>query len=208
MSLSPDGQPLARGRRGKARFLWRELGTAVISPPTGFNRLVFGDEFDAVFPSHKPATFMRLQAGGNNLIEQQERLFSGQRDWSGGRLHIQLRGLPGKHELQLQAPASILLIFISQRSPPMYWKASTLGGCFWGQPMRQENPHEGYGGSMEITTTSPLKSSVSNTTLSLGTTWQTWLSKTVALQGTALAGAGYGAAGKISKRVNVTITTG
>jgi hypothetical protein len=28
------------------------------------NRLVFGNKFDAVFPSHRPATFMRLQAGG------------------------------------------------------------------------------------------------------------------------------------------------
>jgi hypothetical protein len=38
---------------------------------------------------------------------------------------------------------------------------------------------------------------VSNTALSVGTTWQSWLSRTVALQGTALAGAGYGAAGNI-----------
>jgi len=31
---------------GKPGF-WRELGAAVISPPTGFNRLVFGERFDA-----------------------------------------------------------------------------------------------------------------------------------------------------------------
>ncbi|MEO7860940.1 MAG: DUF3943 domain-containing protein [Nitrospirales bacterium] len=42
---------------------WRELGAAVISPPTGLNRLAFGNRFDAVFPSHRPATFMRLQIG-------------------------------------------------------------------------------------------------------------------------------------------------
>ena len=35
--------------------------------------------------------------------------------------------------------------------------------------------------------------------MSLGTTWQNWLSRTVALQGTALAGVGYGAAGSIEK---------
>jgi hypothetical protein len=28
------------------------------------NRLVFGNKFDAVFPSHRPAIFRRLQAGG------------------------------------------------------------------------------------------------------------------------------------------------
>jgi hypothetical protein len=40
---------------------------------------------------------------------------------------------------------------------------------------------------------------VSNTALSLGTTWQSWLSRTVALQGTALGGTGYGAAGRIQR---------
>src|SRR5690242_3773191 len=64
------GEPLFRmasllletdeGRPG----FFRELGAAIISPPTGFNRLVFGDRFDAVFPSYQPATFMRLQVGG------------------------------------------------------------------------------------------------------------------------------------------------
>jgi hypothetical protein len=40
---------------------------------------------------------------------------------------------------------------------------------------------------------------VSTTALSLGTTWQTWLAENVALQGTALGGAGYGAAGSIQR---------
>jgi hypothetical protein len=42
---------------------WRELGAAVISPPTGFNRFVFGERFDAVFPSRDPALFWRLRLG-------------------------------------------------------------------------------------------------------------------------------------------------
>jgi hypothetical protein len=33
---------------------WRELGAAVVSPPTGFNRLVFGDRFKTLFPSNDP----------------------------------------------------------------------------------------------------------------------------------------------------------
>jgi hypothetical protein len=48
---------------GRPGFL-REVAAAAISPPTGFNRLVFGRRFDAVFPSDKPATFFRLEAGG------------------------------------------------------------------------------------------------------------------------------------------------
>src|SRR2546428_5735060 len=48
---------------GETPGFWRELGAAVLSPPTGFNRLVFGDRFDAVFPSRNPAVFIRLRFG-------------------------------------------------------------------------------------------------------------------------------------------------
>ena len=44
---------------------WRELGATVLSPPTGFNRLAFGDRFKPVFPSHNPATFWRLRLGAS-----------------------------------------------------------------------------------------------------------------------------------------------
>src|SRR5215469_9536010 len=42
---------------------WRELGAAVISPPLGFNRLVYGKRFAAVFPSGNPAVFTRIDLG-------------------------------------------------------------------------------------------------------------------------------------------------
>ena len=35
----------------------------MISPPTGFNRLAFGDRFGDVFPSHDPAYYSRLALG-------------------------------------------------------------------------------------------------------------------------------------------------
>ncbi len=38
-------------------------GAAVVSPPTGFNRLAFGDRFKGVFPSHSPATLSRVRLG-------------------------------------------------------------------------------------------------------------------------------------------------
>src|SRR5215472_1260506 len=43
--------------------LWRELGAALISPPLGFNRLVYGKRFAAVFPSGNPAVFTRIDLG-------------------------------------------------------------------------------------------------------------------------------------------------
>jgi Domain of unknown function (DUF3943) len=42
---------------------WREVAAAVISPPTGFNRLAFGDRFDAILASRAPAYYSRLQVG-------------------------------------------------------------------------------------------------------------------------------------------------
>ena len=54
---------LESGDNGKPGF-WRELAAAVISPPTGVNRLGFGNRFDEVYPSQNPATFLRLQVGG------------------------------------------------------------------------------------------------------------------------------------------------
>jgi len=63
---------------GEHPGFWRELGAAIISPPTGFNRLMFGDRFKAVFPSHDPAIFTRLRWGvstdlfkSNNLLLNQ-----------------------------------------------------------------------------------------------------------------------------------------
>jgi hypothetical protein len=46
---------------------------------------------------------------------------------------------------------------------------------------------------------SPQVFRVSSTALSLGTVWQSWLSHSIALQGTALGGTGYGAAGSIQR---------
>src|SRR5256885_5220731 len=42
---------------------WRQVAAALISPSTGFNRLVFGERFKPVFPSRDPEVFVRLRIG-------------------------------------------------------------------------------------------------------------------------------------------------
>lgn len=87
---------LLEGDGGKPGF-WRELGAAMISPPTGFNRLAFGNRFKPLFPSHDPAIFWRLRlgatlnstlnnSGGPSNLNQNE--FTGD--------YILAYGLPGK----------------------------------------------------------------------------------------------------------------
>ena len=63
------GEPLFRmaslllENDGRRPGFWQELGAAALSPPTGLNRLIFGNRFDAVFPSNAPAIFTRFQLG-------------------------------------------------------------------------------------------------------------------------------------------------
>src|SRR3982751_5677192 len=47
---------------GLPRF-WREVAAAAISPPTGFNRLVFRDRYGAIFSSRDAAYYSRLGLG-------------------------------------------------------------------------------------------------------------------------------------------------
>jgi len=48
---------------------WRELGAAVVSPPTGFNRLAFGVPVQRGVPEPQPGTFTRVRLGAT-LNEQ------------------------------------------------------------------------------------------------------------------------------------------
>ncbi len=56
---------------------WREAGAAVISPPVGFNRLAFGNRFDAIFASHQPDYYSRLQAGVSSATQNRARHVDG-----------------------------------------------------------------------------------------------------------------------------------
>ncbi len=182
---------------GKPGF-WRELGAAVISPPMGFNRLVFGDKFDAIFPSHKPATFMRLQAGGT--ISSSSRNVSSSVEETGAVADFTFSyGLPGKPGYTYRRPLDYFDFHITAVTANIL-ESINVRGLLLGTDYSAGDSTRGiwglYGNYDYI---SPQVFRVSNTALSLGTTWQTWLSKHVAVQGTALAGAGYGAAGNIEQ---------
>ena len=72
-------------------------------------------------------------------------------------------------------------------------------GLLYGTPYKEGNDYRGiwgiYGSYDYI---SPEVFRVSSTALSLGSTGQLWLSRTVALQGSALVGVGFGASGTIA----------
>lgn len=197
------GEPLFRmaslllesdeGRPG----LWRELAAAVLSPPTGFNRLVFGNRFDAVLPSHAPAISTRFQIGAsvNTVLTGPSVSRFKQNELTAD---FQLAyGLPGKPGYSYNRPFDYFNFQFTASTANIFENIITRG-LLVGAPYAVGDSYRGvwglYGTYDYI---APQVFRVSSTALSLGTTAQWWLSHEVALQGTALGGVGYGAAGTI-----------
>ena len=182
---------------GRTGF-WRELGAAVISPPTGLNRLAFGNKFDAVFPSHQPATFLRLQLGGT-LTSSSQNVSSSVKEHGAVGDFTFTYGLPGKPGYGYTRPFDYFDFHVTAVTANTLESLNTRG-LLLGRTYESGDATRGVWGLFgSFDYISPQVFRVSSTALSLGTTWQSWLSRMVALQGTALAGAGYGAAGSIQR---------
>jgi Domain of unknown function (DUF3943) len=187
---------------------WRELGAAVISPTMGFNRLVFGDRFRAVFPSHEPSFYTRLQVGatvGSNAksnvnvnpndlgvpVTQAFNKTQAIADFS------MAYGLPGKPGYTYDRPFDYFHFEIRANTANVFENIISRG-LLYGTSYEAGTNYRGiwglYGSYDYI---SPQIFRVSSTAASLGTTGEWWLSQKVALQGTALGGVGFGAAGTI-----------
>jgi hypothetical protein len=173
---------------------WRELGAAVISPPTGFNRLVFGNRFDAIYPSHDPAIFTRLQVGGtltssSHNVSEKVKEHGAIGDFSFAY------GLPGKPGYTYKRPFDYFDFHFTAVTANTIESINTRG-LLWGTTYAPSNVTRGVWGLYgSYDYMSPQVFRVSSSALSVGTTWQTWLSREIALQGTFLGGAGYSGAG-------------
>jgi hypothetical protein len=197
------GEPLFRmanlvlEKSNMPRF-WRELAAAGLSPSTGFNRLAFGDRFDTVFPSRDPAYFLRLQVGASlTAITSQGPSTSLIRNEAVGDFYMDY-GLPGKPDYSYRRPFDYFNFQFTASSANTFENIMSRGLLFGTEYGTGSAPYRGvwglYGTYDYI---APQIFRVSNTALSLGTTNQVWMSDSVALQTTALAGLGYGAAGTI-----------
>ena len=186
---------------GKPGF-WRELGAAGLSPSTGLNRLAFGNRFKAVWVSNEPATFTRLRLGAS-LTEHQTDQGIGKtvkRPEASGDFAMAY-GLPGKPGYSYERPFDYFHFEFTAvtLSGGNAFENITTRGLLYGTKYSVGDAYRGiwglYGSYDYI---SPTIFRVSSTALSLGTTAQWWLSHSVALQGSALGGVGFGAAGTIS----------
>ncbi len=179
---------------GKPGF-WRELGAAVLSPPTGFNRLMFGDRFKAVFPSRDPAIFQWVRLGEGLIVSSRTGSDFSHRNQE--RLSYSMSyGLPGKPDYSYKRPFDYFQFEVSFLSRDDTVNVATRG-LLLGKQYEAGDSYRGVWGLYgSFDYVSPRFFRVSSTAASLGTTAQWWLAPAVALQGTVLGGIGLGAGGK------------
>jgi hypothetical protein len=191
---------------GEAPGFWRELGAALLSPGTGFNRLVFGDRFDAIFPSRDPAVFFRLRFGGTLTTSiSDEALNEGARRQEGFADYSMIYGLPGKPGYRYTRPFDYFQFDLTAVPNASSFddaleNVSTRGLLVGAPYAGGENVRGVWGLFGSFDYLSPQVFRVSTTALSVGTTLQWWLSRAVALQGTAIGGFGFGASGTVGDR--------
>ncbi|MEX2221949.1 MAG: DUF3943 domain-containing protein [Candidatus Rokuibacteriota bacterium] len=191
---------------GQKPGFWRELGAAVISPPTGFNRLVFGDRFDAVFPSREPEVFVRLRLGAALTTNVRNAdLTHDVTEQEGSADYSITYGLPGKPGYQYKRPFDYFHFeFTAVPNAARVTDAIenvSIRGLLAGRNYDWGDTYRGVWGLFgNYDYLSPQIFRVSTSAVSLGTVAQWWLARKIALQATALAGLGFGAAGTVDDR--------
>jgi hypothetical protein len=187
---------------------WREWAAAAISPATGLNRLVFGKRFAGVFRSNDPAVFTRVDLGAS-LSTHFTSNVNINADLTGPPVAQTLQrqqasldftmayGLPGKPDYTYLRPFDYFHFeFVAATGNAFETLFSR--GLIFGTDYRIGDNYRGIWGLYgTYAYVAPQVFRVSSTAAAFGTTGQWWLSRNVALQGTALAGVGYGGGGVI-----------
>jgi hypothetical protein len=187
---------------------WRELGAAIISPPTAFNRLVYGKRFAPVFPSYDPAVFTRIDLSGNISTHYSSNVNTNTDPSAPPTTQTLKRGtgiatlavgygLPGKPGYTYDRPFDYFNLELTFDTANTV-EAVFSRGLVYGKEYEAGPNYRGVWGAYGIYDYSaPNIFRVSNTAGAVGTTSQWWLTQSLALQGTALAGVGYAGGGVI-----------
>lgn len=177
---------------------WRELAAAAISPATGFNRHAFGSRFDAVFDSRDAAYYGRLLLGSSGAIRNRQGP-SAQPERSGLIADFALEyGLPGKPGYSYDRPFDYFEFRVAGSSGGGIESLETRG-LLYGTDYSAGGALAGIWGLYgSYDYDAPQLFRVSSTALSLGTTARLRLPWSLTLQGSALAGIGYAAAGTLN----------
>jgi hypothetical protein len=209
------GEPLFRmaslllesGPNGEPGLL-RKIGAAIISPSMGLNRLMYGDRFAGVFRSNDPAVYTRVDLGvslsthftsnvnvnADLTAPPAAQTFKRQ---SASAIFNMAYGLPGKADYSYDRPFDYFNFEVSADTTnaiETLFSRGLLIGTDYGIGPNYRGIWGLYGTYEYV---GPQIFRVSTTAAALGTTGQWWLTRQIALQGTALLGVGYGGGGVI-----------
>ena len=176
----------------------REAVAAVISPSTGFNRLVYGKRFDTIFASRNPAYYSRMQFGLMGTAQNEQGLSTLLRR-NEAQVNFAIEyGLPGKDGYRYRRPFDYFAFEATGSSANKFETVMTRGLLFGRDYSLASDRYRGiwglYGSYDYI---SPQTFRISSTALSLGTTGQWRANDKIVVQGSAMAGIGYAAVGTV-----------
>jgi hypothetical protein len=175
-----------------------EYAAAMISPPGGVNRRIFGERFKAMLPEKAPATIWQVKLGASldALAHDYSAPATLLRQDATAEFSMSY-GLPGQPGYDYTRPLDYFDFQFSglfNASNPI--ENVMVRGLLVGRETAEGGNSRGiwglYGTYDYI---SPNLFRVSSTAVSVGTTRQYWIAPSVALQGSLLGGVGYGAAG-------------
>ena len=176
----------ANGRPG----LWRVLSATVISPPVGINQMMFGGRYDPARSDILAASDVRLQVGAAAPVRGH---LGSALDTAGVAGFSVDYGFPGKSGYAHDRPFDYFNIEASASREGL--ESLATRGLIVGSDYGASHAARGVWGLYgSYDYFAPDVFRVSSTALSFGTTTQWWLGDTIAVHGTALAGAGYTAA--------------
>lgn len=185
--------------QGGSPGFWPTVGAGVLSPPMAVQHLAF-DRFDGIFPSGSPAVSSHCGFGvrKNTFVADSARSFANDPIAATGDFVIDY-GLPGKAGYEYARPFDYFHAEISGLSDgDNRFERVAVRGLIHGLGYSSGEGLDGVAGLYGLYDyVSPGVFRVASTSLAGGTTAQLRMSPDVALQGTALAGVGFGAAGSV-----------
>src|SRR5581483_3848247 len=187
---------------------WRGLGAAIISPSTMANRIFYGDKFDGVFPSHDPPVFTRIDLGVIISAHESSTVNASAETGTTGipqeykknvaSLDATIAyGLPGKPGYTYTRPFDYFSFEFTAATTNSFENIISRGLLLGTDYAWGDNYRGIWGMYGTFDYIAPQIFRVSTTGVGLGTTNQWWMSRSVAVQSTFLAGTAYGAGGVI-----------
>ena len=171
---------------------WREWAATAISPSMGFNRRVMG--YDSIFSSRGAPYYSRFSLGLSGETQNNPGASTKARP-NEALLDFSLDyGMPGDSGYEYTRPFDYFTFRVTASSANLIENVMTRGLLYGKAYSAGSNYHGIWGLYGSYDYIAPQTYRISSTALSLGTTWQTWLTQEIALQGTGLAGVGYAAA--------------